>query len=385
MIKVAFIATDNREHYKDYRAPAPCFNPGVDALIEGVTGFTADVEMHIVSCTQQPMSAPEKLTEKVWYHSLHVPKIGWLRTFYQGCVRATRRKLKEIQPDIVHGYGTERDCALSAAFSGFPNVVSIQGIMSEQARRFKPRFGSYRWLAAHLENFTLPRAGGVICNSLYTENLVRSRARKTWVVYPALRPAFLEPVPDHPPGAQSCVLLNIGVISSRKRQLELLDVAEALYRQGLKFEFHFIGRADDSDYSTAFLERIKPMEAAGYARYLGYVPSEDLIRRYNTAAGMVHFSSEESFGLNVAEGLARNLKMFGSRVGGIAEIARDAPDAELFAENDWAGLTDAIARWIGQGHPRADGAVAVMRQRYHPEVAAQRHIEIYREVLNARS
>ena len=48
------------------------------------------------------------------------PKIGWLRTLYQGCVRATRRKLREIQPDIVHGQGTERDCAIGAVLSGFP-------------------------------------------------------------------------------------------------------------------------------------------------------------------------------------------------------------------------------------------------------------------------
>jgi len=61
------------------------------------------------------------------------------------------------------------------------------------------------------------------------------------------------------------------------------------------------------------------------------------------------------------------------------------PGAELFAGNDWAGLTDAIARWIEQGHPKADGAAALMRQRYHPEVVAQRHLEIYHEVLSARS
>jgi glycosyltransferase involved in cell wall biosynthesis len=383
-MKIAFLANDSREAYKDYGAPMPYFNPGVDALIKGMTGFL-DVEMHIVSCTQQPMSAPEKLTENVWYHSLHVPKIGWLRTGYQGCIRAVRHKLRELKPDIVHGYGTERDCALSAILSGYPNVVSIQGNMVEIARLFRARIGSYHWLAARLENFTLRRTAGVICNSIYTENLVRPRAKKTWVVYPALRSAFLEPVPDHPPGAQPCVLLNIGIISSRKRQLELLDVAEALHRQGLKFEFHFIGRADPSDYVAAFLKRIKPMEAAGYARYLGRVAAEELIPNYDSASAMVHFSSEEAFGLNVAEGLARNLKIFGSRVGGVVEIAGDAPEAELFGENDWNGLTAAMAGWIAQGHPRPQGAADLMWKRFHPEAVVRRHLEIYREVLNTCS
>jgi hypothetical protein len=51
-----------------------------------------------------------------------------------GCIRATRRRLRTLQPDLVHGQGTERDCALSAIFSGFPNVVTIHGNMAELAR-----------------------------------------------------------------------------------------------------------------------------------------------------------------------------------------------------------------------------------------------------------
>jgi glycosyltransferase involved in cell wall biosynthesis len=383
-MKIAFIAADSREHYRDYGAPAPYFNPGVEALMQGFSSLS-DVEMHIVSCTQQPMSAPEKLAANVWYHSLHVPKIGWLRTFYQGCIRAVRRRLKEIQPDIVHGYGTERDCAISAVFSGFPNVVSIQGNMAELARLFKVRIGSYSWLAARLENFTLPRTAGVICNSEYTQKLVEPRTPKSWVVYPALRRAFLDPPPEDSCRPRPCALLNAGVISPRKRQLELLDVAEALYRQGLKFEFQFIGRMNASDYARAFRGRIASPAAAGYARYLGQLPSDELIRCYDSVAGMIHFSSEEAYGLNVAEALARNLKFFGSRLGGIVDIAEGVPGAELFALDDWTGLTNAIARWIAQGYPRPSDAHRLMRARFHPDVIARRHVEIYREVLNTRS
>jgi len=379
-MRVAFLANDIREPFKDYGALAPYFNPGVEALLDGFAAFP-EVEVHIVSCTQRPVNAPEKLAEHVWYHNLHVPKLGWLRTGYQGCIRAVRRKLRELKPDLAHAYGTERDCAISAVLSGSPNVVSIQGNMAELARVYGARIGSYLWLSARLENFTLRRTSGVICNSLYTQNLVRSRTPKAWVVYPALRLEFLQPVSRISADKRSCILLNVGVISSRKRQFELLDVAEKLHRRGLKCEFHFVGRATDEPYARAFLERIRPMEAAGYACYLGRVPSEDLIRVYDSAAGMVHFSSEEAFGLNVAEALARNLKFFGSRLGGIAEIADGAPGAELFERDDWEGLTAGIARWIVGGYPRPDGADLLMRERYHPQTVARRHVEIYREVL----
>jgi glycosyltransferase involved in cell wall biosynthesis len=382
-IKCVFLTTDNREHGRSYDETAPSFPAGHYSLLQGMAQIK-EIELHVLSCTQQPMQSPEKLADNIWFHSLLVPKIGWLRTLYQGCIRATRKKIREINPDLVHGHGTERDCAISAALSGYPNLVTVHGNMAQIARMDHARIGSFQWLAARLENFTLRRTLGVLCNSAYTEGLVRPRARETWLVPHALRLQFLDPPPDT--GARAPLLLNVGVITPRKRQLELLDVAEKLHRRSLKFEFHFIGHASPGDpYVAAFLERIKPMEAAGYARFLGLQPDSELVRCCDSVAGMVHFPTEEAFGNVVVESLSRDLKFFGSRVGGIVDIATGAPGAELFERDDWAGLADAIERWIKAGCPRPQGAAAFIRGRYHPSVIARRHMEIYREVLGLKN
>ena len=382
MLRVAIITSDGREVLKNYGRSEIGFGTAPEALLQGF-GQLPGIEVHVVSCTQQPMQSPAKLAPNIWFHSLHVPKIGWMRTLYQGCIRATRKKLREIQPDIVHGQGTERDCAISAVFSGYPNVVTIHGNMAELARLFHARFGSYGWLAGKLENFTLKRIGGVFCNSAYTESLIRPRAKKVWRVPNPLRRDFFNTIPA---GTRPCVLLNVGVITPRKRQLELLDVAEKLHQCGLKFEFHFIGRLNPSDdYAAAFAARLKPLETEGCARHLGELKTPELIRRFDSAAALVHFPAEESFGLVVAEALARNLKLFGSRVGGIADIAERVPGAELLEVNDWNGLTEAIAGWMAKGHPQVEGGADVMRERYHPTMIARRHLEIYAEVLSSHS
>jgi hypothetical protein len=137
-----------------------------------------EIELHVLSCTQQPMQSPEKLADNIWFHSLHVPKIGWLRTLYQGCIRATRKKIREINPDLVHGHGTERNCAISAALSGYPNLVTVHGNMAQIARMNHARIGSFQWLAARLENFTLATdARRVLCNSAVTRNRSFAAAR----------------------------------------------------------------------------------------------------------------------------------------------------------------------------------------------------------------
>jgi glycosyltransferase involved in cell wall biosynthesis len=185
-----------------------------------------------------------------------------------------------------------------------------------------------------------------------------------------------------PRGAGRCALVNVGVISARKRQLELLDVARGLRQQGLDFEFQFAGQASPGDpYAAAFLEKIGPMEKEGFARYVGLKSTGELVELFDASSALVHFSPAESFGLVVAEALARNLKLFAARVGGVPDIAAGVPETELFAVDDWQGLTAAIGGWIRRGSPPATAAASIMRARYDPLVIARRHLEIYREVL----
>lgn len=383
-MRVVIVTTDNREHEKCYEEKTPRFCAGHQALLEGFARAPG-LEVHVVSCTQRPMSSPAKLADNLWFHSLPVPKLGWLRTGYQGCIRAVRKKVREIKPDLVHGHGTERECGISAAYSGFPNLITIHGNIAPQARQFGARIGSYLWLQTRVENAALRRTGGVFCNSAYTESAVSGRTQRTWRVPHALRLSFFDPPPDEAP--RPCVLLNAGVVSPRKRQLELLNVAEALHARGLKFELRFIGfvPSPENPYARDFLDRIRELEALGCARFLGPQPDTELVKCFDAVSGMIHFPTEEAFGNVVIESLSRNLKFFGARLGGIRDIAGHAPGAELFEAEDWEGLTGAIARWIQQGHPRPREGAAFVRAQYHPEAIARRHVELYREFLSKPS
>jgi glycosyltransferase involved in cell wall biosynthesis len=379
-MKIAMLAIDSRQLLRRYDDPDPQFAPVVTVLAQSLAKNNG-CEVHFVCCHKRPVRSPKVLEKNIYYHSVTVPQWGWLRGAYLGCARAVRKKLAEIKPDLVHGQGSELYCALAAAKSGYPNVVTIHGNMAELARLFKPRLGSYLWLAARLENYSLKKTGGVFCNSEYTEKLVRPRARRTWRVPNAIDPRFLE-APEKVSPREKCRLLNIGAITERKRQIELLALARQLHGQGLAFEFHFLGQAEaGSPYAAKFLAQIREAESQGYARYLGFKTNVELIEDFDAAHGLVHFPSEEAFGMVVVEGLARDIKFFGARLGGINDITQGVPEVELFDPEDWQGLASAIGKWIGSGHRRAAGAAEIMRARYHPRLVADRHLEIYRELL----
>ncbi len=96
-MRIAILTTDLRESNRDYGRAEPLMGIAPGALLQGFAQLQ-EAEVHVVSCVQRPVASLEKIAPNIFYHSILVPKIGWLRTLYQGCFRATRRKLREINP-----------------------------------------------------------------------------------------------------------------------------------------------------------------------------------------------------------------------------------------------------------------------------------------------
>ena len=193
---------------------------------------------------------------------------------------------------------------------------------------------------------------------------------------------FFSPIPAHQIG-ETVRLLNVGTIISYKRQIEILRVCQKLYENGYRLRMDFIGVGGQDPYAQMFFKLISQPGVRDYATFLGFKDREqDLIDIFDTSHGCIHFPSEEAFGLVVAEGLARNLKLFGAMVGGVPDIMKGVEGAELLGRDDWTGLEKGIARWMDMGAPIPSNAAETMSQRYHPLVIAQKHLDIYDEVLS---
>ena len=384
-MRVAILIVDNREAYKDYGHSTPYFGTAPEALMQGLVTMPGDMEVHVVSCVQIPVPSPAKIAGNIWYHSLHVPKIGWLRTGYQGCIRATRKKLQEIKPDLVHAQGTERDCALCAVFSGFPTVITVHGCMNAIADLHHSRIGSFEWLQARLEDFTLPRTRGIICISDYIKNLVARYDRKTWLVPNAIQKMFFDFPKQESAPLTKPLLINVGVISERKRQQRLLQVLESLRMEGLDFDTLFVGILSPLAYATEFSAMLETTNRKlGGFQHILKLDDPSFCQLYDRASAMIHFSNEESFGLTFAEAIARNLYLFASDVGAIRNIAQGVDRVQILNLDNWDGLKNNLRQWITSGawkQPRPASPPQEFIDRYHPISVARKHLEIYRSVI----
>jgi glycosyltransferase involved in cell wall biosynthesis len=384
-MKVALLTTDSREHFKDYSNPHPYFGAAPEALLEGFRLLPDSIEVHVISCLQQsPVSSPEKLADNIHYHPLVVSKLGWMRTGYQGCVRAVRRKLRELKPDIVHGQGTERECAVSAALSGFPSVVTVHGVMRAIHELGGEHRNGYYWFAKHLESFSLGRVGGVISISPYVDSLVAPLTPKTWFIPNALQEFFFTGSSRHKRRNGPARIVNVGVISPRKRQLEVLAELRDL-RDDFPFEVTFVGRTTPGDpYGAEFHSLRGTLETPHHKfAHIESLTREAFLELYDDSDAMIHFSSEESFGLTFAEALARNLMLFASDVGAIRQIGEGLSNCRIFGPQDFAGLRLALREWLAANRhleTREAAPNRLIAERYHPEVIAARHLDVYREV-----
>ena len=377
-LKIVQLTTDNRWPHKQYDKPEPWFGAAPEALLSGFAHFPDEIEVHVVSTIRRRAPAPPKLAENIFFHSLHVPKIGWMRTAYLGCIFATRRKLRELQPHLVHGQGSEGDAAICAALSGFPNVITLHGIMREMVRVTRARPGSFYSLAAAIESVALRRTAGVFCNSRFTQEKIRGRCRQTWLVPNAVRESFLQkPLPE--PRPAKCVLLNIGTVCAYKRQNELIALADKLHAEGLPFELHFLGTASTAnDYVRKFFSLLQNKP---YLVHRGHKSADELVAHLDDASALIHVSAIETFGLVVAEALARKLKVFAFTDSGAADVIQGVGDAEGFADGSWEDLKNSISGWIRAGYPKSPTGPTMIRKRFCPTAIARRHLQIYREVL----
>ncbi len=380
-MRIALLTTDNREHYRDYAARVPYFGTAPAALLEGFARFP-EAEVHVVSCTQKAGPAPEKLAANIFFHSLLVPKFGWARTAFQGCIRAVRRKLRAIRPDIVHGQGTERDCALSAVFSGYPNVVTVHGNMRWIARVTRARPFSYWWVAAWMEAFTLPRALGVVCLTRHTQSAVSGLAPRTWILPNAVPAAFFG-INAQPQSIVPPRILCVGNVCPLKNQNAFIRALDGLV-DTWSIQATFLGRAQRGEpYADEFF---RLLEARPWCLWGGFADREQLSEAYRKATLLALPSLEDNCPMTVLEAMAASVPVVAAGVGGIPDLIEDGRTGLLCDPLDAASMRRAIERVLVAPSLAADvawRAKSRAQERFHPEVIARRHLELYREVLGA--
>jgi glycosyltransferase involved in cell wall biosynthesis len=287
-----------------------------------------------------------------------------------------------IKPDIVHGQGTERDCAVSAVFSGFPNVLTIHGNMRLIAEVNKAKPLSFLWLAAQLEKVTLPHTCGVVCISRYTQNAVKDLVPKTWVVPNAVDEAFFSV--DAQRNA-SRTILCVGMVCHRKNQNAFIKALDPVAAQE-KIKLLFLGGVNKEEaFGSEFLGLVA---RRSWCEYGGFANREDLRKHFKTASLLALPSLEDNCPMVVLEAMAAGVPVLAANVGGLPDLIEDGKNGIFCDPLDAASMRNGASRLLENSRLSNElvaTARARARERFHPSAIGQQHVEIYREVVGEPS
>ncbi|MGH7997476.1 MAG: glycosyltransferase [Opitutaceae bacterium] len=114
--------------------------------------------------------------------------------------------------------------------------------------------------------------------------------------------APVDPAEPKPP-ASAPVLLSVGILEPRKNPLLLLEVAEALWAEGVRFELQFAGRVNPH-FGKPIARRIRALARAGKpVRFRGPLTDGELASAYRRAFATLVPSRAEGCGLPLLESL----------------------------------------------------------------------------------
>jgi glycosyltransferase involved in cell wall biosynthesis len=258
--------------------------------------------------------------------------------------------------------------------------LTIHGNMRIIARLNRAPLFSYQWLAARMETYAVPRAGGVVCITRYTQEAMRGRARKTWLLPNATDAGYFT-VPAGRDAAGPPVIACAGFVCLRKNQnafIRALDPVAARH----KFRLVFFGEAPKTEaYAQEFFGLLATRP---WCEYVGFVNRDQFKEWLGRASLLALPSLEDNCPMTVLEAAATSTPVVAANVGGVPELVEDGRTGLLCDPTSADSMAGAVEKLLTQpalARALATEAHRIALERFHPLPVARGHLKIYREVL----
>ena len=340
-------------------------------LAEAFESFP-DLEIHWITLCSLLTTPMEVTWKKQKFHILPTETSSRATTLYAKDRHRIRTVLDTIRPHLVHGWGSEDVYGLAAVQSGFPNIVSMQGILSHYI--FKTKMHPRVYLQALIEIFILWRAGCITVESAWGRACVLRRnpfARVSLVEY-GVQPHFFDvawtPDPEKP------AAIFIGSITARKG---IQDLVAAFRDPALAHaELRVVG-GDAGEWG----ERLRA-GAPDNVRWLGRKTSQEAAELLGRAWCLALPTRADTSPNVVKEARVIGLPVVSTPCGGQSSYVENGSNGFLVAPGDIRTLVDKLQSLLSNlDFCRSQGAYKHPEQRrfFDPHQTAEGFRRIYLE------
>lgn len=343
-----------------------------------------DLQLEIIVVRKQFPSDLEVQWENVRFHCLKVPGGARSLSLFWWETLRIRKRLRRIQPDLVHAWGTERGAAMVASRLGYPYLVTMQGLLQWYSQHVN--LGPYHQIDIRLEDPSLRRARVATTESGFAVRWLKEH-------YPRLEVRQAEHAPNwvfhrirRRPELQPLRFLFIGVLSAIKGTDLLFRALDQLQEQ---FDFRLGVVGSGAPEFVAELKRNSSTELWRRIEFRAQLQPAEVAEELARAAIMLFPTRVDTSPNSVKEAAVAGLPVVASAIGGIVDYIQPGRNGITFPAGDLAAFVAAIREAVA--HPRFSlgqvdpATLAETREYLSPAVMASKFFAGYERVLRLAS
>ena len=286
--------------------------------------------------------------------------------------------IKKINPDIVHGHGTEEAFGLAAVQSGVPSVVSIQGVIADYLRTNPIQRFKY---TVKTEETTVRGGHNFMCRTHFDKGFVKSLNANAKIFHmpEPMNPCFFEVDRSN---AEAFRILHVGGFDPRKGMEELLLAVAQVKRRFPDVKVDIVG-SGSAERKACLVSRAETLGLVNSLTFHGFLSAVEIAELHAKATLFVITPQNENSPNTLAEALCAGTPSVAYDVGGISSMFVDGESGFLVPAGNSEILTAKIEQLLSSPElrkrfsekSRQDGQVN------QPEQVALRSIQVYREII----
>jgi len=345
-------------------------------LVEELKKFDT-LELHIITSTKQINKNETIIRDGIIFHYISSPKLPQLITSLTFDQQRIKRKIREINPDLLHAHMTAPLYGYTALKSGYPAIVTVHGIVKEEAKSWQGLMGFIkRKIFIPMERYVLEHAKLLTVVSPYVEQKIKKWCKGNIFVIPnGVQEEFFE-IEDKEVENR---LLFVGGIEPRKSMLNLLKAVNIVKNEIPSVKLHIVGGIRKKKYFYSLIEYIEKNNLSKYVIFRGALSKEGLKKEFSECSVFVFPSKEESQGIVLLEAMAAGKPVVATNVGGIPYIVENGVTGSLVEHGDVEGLAREISNLLANKDLRKKYAGNGINKAklYSHKIIAQKYYELY--------
>lgn len=300
--------------------------------------------LYIVTSTKQVDKNKTIVKDGVTFHYISSPKLPNLITTLIIDQYRVKRKIHEINPNLVHAHMTAPLYGYPALKSGYPTIITVHGIKSEEAKTMKGVLEFIKKiLIVPMENYVLKRAEILTVVSPYVKQKIRKKCNgKIYVIPNGVRDDFF----DLENNEDDNRLLFVGGIEPRKGLLNLLKAIPLIKKEIPSVKLHIVGRVRKEKYFNSLMDYVDRNNLNKQVIFKGALSDNELKREFNECSVFVFPSKEESQGIVLLEAMASGKPVVATNIGGIPYVVENGITGLLVEYGDVKGLANEIIKLL---------------------------------------